>query len=46
MMQLRHGRYAPSTLYGDGQVSERIAEVLAGLKPYTQKRLAYEELKV
>lgn len=44
--QLRHGRYAPSTLYGDGQVSERIAEVLATLKPYTQKRLAYEEINV
>jgi UDP-hydrolysing UDP-N-acetyl-D-glucosamine 2-epimerase len=41
MMQLRHGRYAPSTLYGDGQVSERIAEVLASLEAYTQKRLAY-----
>lgn len=44
--QLRHGRYAPSTLYGDGQVSERIAEVIATLKPYTQKRLAYEEINV
>jgi UDP-hydrolysing UDP-N-acetyl-D-glucosamine 2-epimerase len=41
--QLRHGPYAPSALYGDGQVSERIAEVLAVLKPYSQKRLAYEE---
>lgn len=41
--QLRHGRYAPSTLYGDGQVAERIAEVVATLKPYKQKRLAYEE---
>lgn len=44
--QLRHGRYAPSTLYGDGRVSERIADVLATLKPYTQKRLAYEEVSV
>jgi UDP-N-acetylglucosamine 2-epimerase len=39
--QLRYGRYAPSTLYGDGQVSERIAEALARLTPYVQKRLHY-----
>ena len=41
--QLQHGRYAPSTLYGDGYVSERIAHRLACLSPYVQKRLAYEE---
>jgi UDP-N-acetylglucosamine 2-epimerase len=40
-MQLRHGRYAPSTLYGDGHVAERIAEALATLTPYVQKRLHY-----
>ena len=39
--QLRHGRYAPSTLYGDGRVGGRIAEALAGLTPYVQKRLHY-----
>ena len=39
--QLAHGRYAPSTLYGDGQVSERIADALTTLKPYVQKRLAF-----
>jgi UDP-hydrolysing UDP-N-acetyl-D-glucosamine 2-epimerase len=39
--QLRHGRYAPSTLYGDGLVSARIAEALATLAPYRQKRLHY-----
>jgi UDP-hydrolysing UDP-N-acetyl-D-glucosamine 2-epimerase len=39
--QLAHGRYAPSTLYGDGQVSERIAGALARLTPYVQKRLHY-----
>lgn len=39
--QLRHGRYAPSTLYGDGHVSERIAESLLRLTPYRQKRLHY-----
>jgi UDP-hydrolysing UDP-N-acetyl-D-glucosamine 2-epimerase len=40
-MQLAHGRYASSTLYGDGYVSERIAEMLARLTPYPQKRLHY-----
>ena len=39
--QLRHGRYAPSTLYGDGFVSERIARALGKLEPYVQKRLHY-----
>ena len=39
--QLLHGRYAPSSLYGDGHVSERIAEALAKLNPYIQKRLHY-----
>jgi UDP-N-acetylglucosamine 2-epimerase len=39
--QLRHGRYLPSTLYGDGDVSRRIASALANLTPYVQKRLDY-----
>jgi UDP-hydrolysing UDP-N-acetyl-D-glucosamine 2-epimerase len=39
--QLTHGRYAPSSLYGDGHVSGRIADALAGLTPYLQKRLCY-----
>jgi UDP-hydrolysing UDP-N-acetyl-D-glucosamine 2-epimerase len=39
--QLRHGRYAPSTLYGDGAVSLRIASALATLNPYIQKRLHF-----
>jgi UDP-hydrolysing UDP-N-acetyl-D-glucosamine 2-epimerase len=39
--QLSHGRYVPSTLYGDGHVSERTAEALARLTPYIQKRLYY-----
>jgi UDP-hydrolysing UDP-N-acetyl-D-glucosamine 2-epimerase len=38
---LEHGRYGPSKLYGDGHVSERIADGLARLKPYVQKRLHY-----
>jgi len=40
-MQLARGRYEPSTLYGDGGVSQRIAEALARLEPYLQKRLDY-----
>lgn len=39
--QLSHGRYAPSTLYGDGYVSRRIANAVAKLTPYVQKRLHY-----
>jgi len=39
--QLTHGRYAPSTLYGDGYVAQRIAEGLARLNPYIQKRLHF-----
>lgn len=39
--QLAHGSYDPSTLYGDGHVSERIAEALVSLIPYVQKRLHY-----
>ena len=42
--QLQHGRYAPSTLYGDGFVAERIAQGLARLSPYVQKRLAYDDV--
>jgi UDP-hydrolysing UDP-N-acetyl-D-glucosamine 2-epimerase len=39
--QLSHGRYAPSSLYGDGFVSERIAQALSEIEPYAQKRLSY-----
>ncbi len=39
--QLDHGRYSPSSLYGDGYVSERIAAALASVRPYIQKRLDY-----
>lgn len=42
--QLAHGRYPPSKLYGDGHVSERIAEGLVRLTPYLQKYLSYPEL--
>ncbi len=39
--QLAHGRYAPSTLYGDGNVAVRIAQALGAMRPYVQKRLHY-----
>ena len=39
--QLDHGRYGPSTLYGDGRVSARIAEAIEKLTPYLQKQLAF-----
>ncbi len=39
--QLAHGRYASSTLYGDGHVAERITHAVATLQPYVQKRLHY-----
>ncbi len=41
--QLKHGHYAPSTLYGDGHAAEKIANKLAEIKPYAQKRLHYVE---
>ncbi len=39
--QCDHGRYPPSTLYGDGYASERIAEHLTTLPLYRQKHLHY-----
>jgi UDP-N-acetylglucosamine 2-epimerase (non-hydrolysing)/GDP/UDP-N,N'-diacetylbacillosamine 2-epimerase (hydrolysing) len=39
--QIQRGRYAPSMLYGDGQASKRIANHLASLTPFVQKRLGY-----
>lgn len=39
--QLEHGRYPASRLYGDGYVAERIADALARVPLYVQKRLAY-----
>ena len=39
--QVEKGRYAPSTLYGDGEVSARVAAALSKVEPYVQKRLHY-----
>lgn len=41
--QLAHGHYPPSTLYGDGRVSDSLAERLVTIEPYIQKRLAFAE---
>jgi len=41
LRQIAHGHYQPSTLYGTGHISERIAQALVTLKPYVQKRLDY-----
>jgi UDP-hydrolysing UDP-N-acetyl-D-glucosamine 2-epimerase len=40
-VQLAHGRYAPSSLYGDGGTAQRITDALARVRPYVQKRLHY-----
>ena len=39
--QLARGRYEPSTLYGDGNVTERIVTGLRTLQPYVQKHLHF-----
>ncbi len=39
--QLANGRYARSTLFGDGQAGQRVANVLADAEIVVQKRLAY-----
>ena len=42
-LQLKHGPYAASSLYGDGRVAERVARALTQIEPYAQKRLCFEE---
>jgi UDP-hydrolysing UDP-N-acetyl-D-glucosamine 2-epimerase len=41
--QLRHGLYAPSSLYGDGSISEQVARAIVQLTLYVQKRLNYSQ---
>ncbi|MBV9082350.1 MAG: UDP-N-acetylglucosamine 2-epimerase (hydrolyzing) [Acidobacteriaceae bacterium] len=43
--QVAHGRYEPSKLYGDGHVSERIADALASARLYVQKTLDYVSIQ-
>lgn len=40
-LQAEHGRYLADSLYGDGSAGVRIANILAQLRPYSQKRLDY-----
>ncbi len=39
--QIAHGRYPASSLFGDGQAGQRVANVLADAAITVQKRLAY-----
>jgi len=39
--QLEHGRYPRSLMFGDGSAGERIAQVLAEVRPNIEKRLNY-----
>ena len=39
--QLRHGRYPPDSLYGDGRAGRRIADLLARVPLTVQKRLVF-----
>jgi UDP-hydrolysing UDP-N-acetyl-D-glucosamine 2-epimerase len=40
-LQLDHGQYPPSDLYGDGAVADRVVKALVELDPYVQKRLSF-----
>ena len=39
--QLKHGRYPPNYMYGDGKAGKRIAEILATCELKVQKRISY-----
>jgi UDP-hydrolysing UDP-N-acetyl-D-glucosamine 2-epimerase len=39
--QLAHGRYAPSSLYGDGNVARDLVAKLETIEPYVQKHLGF-----
>ena len=39
--QIEHGKYAPDTLYGNGQAGTRIADVIAKASTTTEKTLLY-----
>lgn len=43
IQQVEHGKYESSTLFGDGQSSERIADILATSQLQIQKRLNYND---
>lgn len=39
--QLKHGKYTPDYIYGDGKAGERIADILATCELNVQKRILY-----
>lgn len=41
LRQIRHGRYDPDNLYGDGRAGEKIAQLLAASPLKIEKRLTY-----
>jgi UDP-hydrolysing UDP-N-acetyl-D-glucosamine 2-epimerase len=41
LLQLEHGKYSNSGIYGDGQAGTRIANILAGTCPLVQKTINY-----
>ena len=42
-IQIQHGRYERSTLFGDGRAGRRIADILAEARFRIQKQLHYED---
>jgi len=40
--QVDHGPYAPEPLFGDGTAGEKIADILATVRPTVQKQLHYD----
>lgn len=42
LTQLAHGRYTPSTIYGDGKASAKIAKILRSYMPTKQKSLSFD----
>ena len=39
--QVKHGRYPPDYIYGDGKAGERIADILANCELKVQKQISY-----
>jgi UDP-hydrolysing UDP-N-acetyl-D-glucosamine 2-epimerase len=44
-LQIKHGPYSASQLYGDGRVAERVARALVRIRPYSQKQLHFEDAR-
>ena len=41
LQHVRHGRYCPDPIYGDGRSAERMLAVLKSYDPTLQKRITY-----